>query len=102
VGLILALAGLLGGCEKLPPEADDFGARMVADRMATAKSTCSASAVNDVWECAAQNDNKPARKAALNALGALDAFQQSCFENIGMTKCDRLLTEAMARPTAQK
>lgn len=95
-GLAAGLTFLLSACEgKEEPPRANFGAGMVANYMVKAQAKCAASGQVNIAECAeSMPRGTDARMAALTAQEAYRMFQEVCYPDMGMSKCEGLVEKA--------
>lgn len=95
-GLAAALTFLLSACEsKEEPQRANFGANMVANFLVKAQAKCAAAGQPSIAECAeAFPARDEVRMAALVAQDAYKSFQEACYPDMGMSKCEGLVEKA--------
>ena len=95
----LRLLGLLcmamAGCDSASPERVDFGAGVVASFFVKAEGKCAAAGHPSIADCAEMPRSETGeRTAALAAQSAYKSFQDGCYPDLGMSKCEALIEQA--------
>lgn len=93
--LAVLVAALAVGCDSQPAERVDFGAGVVVSFVMKAEVTCAAAGQPSIAECAELPRSETGeRSAALTAQVAYKSFQDGCYPDLGMSKCEAILEQA--------
>jgi hypothetical protein len=88
---------LLAGCDGSPlsTERVEFGAPIVAGYIIQAQAKCAAIGQPSIAECAElPRSSGPGRLAAMSAQDVYKTFQDACYPDLGMSKCEALVEQA--------
>lgn len=86
---------LLAGCVETATERVDFGAAVVAGYIVKAQVKCAAIGQTNIAECAElPRSSGPERLAAMSAQDTYKIFQDACYPDLGMSKCEALVEQA--------
>jgi hypothetical protein len=93
--LLGLLCMALAGCDSAPPERVDFGAGVVASFVVKAEVKCAGAGEPSIAECAElPRSSGDARLAAMSAQDTYKIFQDACYPDLGMSKCEALVEQA--------
>lgn len=93
--LMVLVCVLLAGCSEVMPERVDFGAPIVAGYIVLAQTKCTAIGSPSIAECAElPRSSGDARLAAMSAQETYKVFQEACYADLGMSKCEALVEQA--------
>lgn len=86
---------LLAGCIEHSAERVDFGASVVASFIIKAEAKCVAAGQPVIAECAEMPRTETGeRLAAMTAQDTYKIFQDCCYPDLGMSKCEALVEQA--------
>jgi hypothetical protein len=86
---------LLAGCIEHPTERVDFGAANVVGYIIKAQTKCAAVGQPNIAECAElPRSSTGERLAAMTAQDVYKTFQDCCYPDLGMSKCEALVEQA--------
>lgn len=91
------LCVVLAGCDAVhtPMERVDFGAGIVATYVMKAQEKCAAAGRPIIAECAEMPSSiSGERIAAMSAQETYKVFQEACYPDLGMSKCEALVEQA--------
>ena len=93
--LLGALSILLSACGNQTAERVDFGADVVVGYVVKAESKCAAAGQPAIAECAEMpRSDTGERLAAKSAQEVYKIFQDACYPDLGMSKCEALVEQA--------